>query len=147
MKQEFNIGDKVKVVNTNMNFCYYDKWASEQGLIKFLVGEVLVSSSVGVVVAKAPHSVSGNFTKLYGTIYGIEILGKQFIVDGSCLELEEKQLTIPSFLASMQPSAQAGVYQEVGKYTVIVYGQEFYADTEERLQEVMKAVHTLYFEE
>lgn len=60
--------------------------------------------------------------------------------------VKEKPLTISSFLASMQPAAKSGVYQEVGKYTVIVYGQEFYADTEERLQEVMEALLVLYKE-
>lgn len=148
MTQEFNIGDKVKVVNTSMNFNYYSKWANEQGLIKFLVGEELIADSVGIVAAKAPHSVGGECARLYGNIYGIEISGKQFIVGGPCLELiKEKPLAISHFISSMPATSRAGVFQEANKYTVFAYDAGYYAETEERLREIMEALLVLYKED
>jgi hypothetical protein len=158
MTQEFRVGDIVKIVDTTLNFYSYEQWAKEQGLIKFLVWGCLSLDSVGMVVAKAPHSVGGQFSEQYGTIYGIEIEGKQYIVGGGCLELIEEcsekryekleesvnTLTIESFLRNLPDGCCYGVCYKDGCFIVKMRDEDFVAATEERLQEIMKALLVLY---
>lgn len=71
----------------------------------------------------------------------------EVVLEPSVLKPNVKELlTISSFITSMPTASRTGVFQEADKYTIFAYDAEYYADTEERLQEVMEALLVLYKE-
>jgi hypothetical protein len=139
MTQEFKIGDRVKVVrkvpsnDPNGMGCGLQWCNSWNDSMDEFIGKE------GVIDHFVPYNSGANL----GGCFSFPISSLELVVEPS--EGITNPLTIKSFLSQM-PVDDVSVCSKHSKSVVLVFGEEFVAATEERLQEVMKALLVLYKE-
>jgi hypothetical protein len=144
MKQEFKIGDKVKIVKKipsrdingmGVGEVWSNTWTKEmddyigkEGIIAYVDN----LCGIGIGLYNFPSAA-------------LELVTEDITCDAPVVQ-ELKELTIKSFLSQMPECSSPEVSTKLTSYTIFIFGEEFVAATEERLQEVMKALLVLYKE-
>jgi len=102
MSKNIKMGMLVRVTDNGQSFATYKRWADENGLTQYDATRPK-NGLVGTVVAEAPHH---NYN-WFGTLYGVEVDGKQFIIGEKGLEVVERT-SLPDVF---QFRTWAGVYR------------------------------------
>jgi hypothetical protein len=142
MTQEFKIGDRVKVVRqvpsndpngmgSGLQWCNswidsMDKFIGKEGVITYVDN----LCGIGIGLYSFPSAA-------------LELVTEDITCDAPVVQ-ELKELTIKSFLSQMPECSSPEVSTTLTSYTIFIFGDEFVAATEERLQEIMKALLVLY---